>query len=257
MKKYLNQVIKYLKTNSGKLILLLVTGIAIRVVVSAIFFHGDLRSTYIRAYAYLWGDLNLFSTTLDFIPHLIEMLVLFVYRFFVPDSWLLSLNGVPISFSNSFEYLNLFVYKLPYILFDIANFFIIKKLFDKDSKRAFWANIFYFLNPILIFSVYAWGRYEVIPIFFILYGFLLYKRDKIFFANIIWGLSILSRASFLLFVPVISILTGKNIREKIKNLIVSTILPILILYAQMLDLDKYSSLILQSRLVISLKQLNF
>lgn len=226
MKDTIKKIKKYLKTPQGKIIVILVIGVLIRIIISVFLFHGDLKSTYKRAYAYLWNDVPIFTQTLDIIPHLIEMFVLILYRFFVPTEWLHGINGFPIVFTDKYEYLNLFVYKLPYLLFDIANFFIIKKLFEKDFKRGLWANILYFLNPILIFSVYAWGRYEVIPIFFILYGLLLYKKGKNILANILLGLAIISRAPFVFFIPVIALLIGKNIKQKIINIVFSTILPI-------------------------------
>lgn len=228
MKQQLERIIEYLKTEQGKFLLVLLVGITIRVVIAILFYHGDLKSTYKRAYGYLWEDYVLFEKTLDFIPHIVEMVNLVIYRMFIPNEWLHGIYGYPIVFTDTYEYLNLFVYKLPYLLFDVANFFLIKKLFEKNISRAFGANVLYFLNPILIFSVFAWGRYEVIPIFFILLGIYLYKKDKTLLANIIWGLSILSRVPFVFFTPIISILTGKTVRQKAINLFVSTIIPLAI-----------------------------
>lgn len=74
-------------------------------------------------------------------------------------------------------YRTLFLLKLPYLFFDFACLFLVYRLgSDRAESRRMAA--FWWLNPILIFAVYVFGRHEVIALFFILLSIYLAKGGR-------------------------------------------------------------------------------
>lgn len=96
-------------------------------------------------------------------------------------------------------YRTLFLLKLPYLIFDLGCAFLLLRLgSDRASSRRMF--IFWWFNPILIFSVYIFGRHEVIALFFIILSLYWVKQDKHGWGMFALGLSIATRyyAAFLL-----------------------------------------------------------
>jgi len=109
----------------------------------------------------------------------------------------------------------LFLLKFPFLLFDFGCLFFLNRLATDSRKRLFLFK-FWMINPVSIFVVYIYGRFEVIPIFFIL-GSLYYVKSKRFYlALLMLGISAALRLyPLILFIPAIIIL-GKNTRERLR-----------------------------------------
>ncbi|KUK77841.1 MAG: Uncharacterized protein XD93_0028 [candidate division WS6 bacterium 34_10] len=191
---------------------ILIIGIFIRLLLMPFFTHVDLLSTYNRAYSYAFEGESVLSTT-DPLSHFFEVITLRLYDIFLPREWIQTFLGGELSTSTS--RFVLFMLKIPYLLFDILSLYLLVKIFKLNRKKELELSIFYFLNPILIFGVYMFGRYETIPIAFILGALFFWKRDKQFWAALLFGLAPLTRMSFLLLIPVVTMLIGKNIKQKI------------------------------------------
>ena len=74
-------------------------------------------------------------------------------------------------------YRTLFLLKLPYLFFDLACVFLLCRLDSKDSKSRRMVK-FWWLNPILFFVTYVFGRHEVIALFFITLSIYLIERGR-------------------------------------------------------------------------------
>jgi hypothetical protein len=65
------------------------------------------------------------------------------------------------------RFLYIFLLKIHYLPFDIGCAFLLTRWGDDHQKRlrlfGFWM-----LNPILLYAVYAWGQFDIIPTFFVL-----------------------------------------------------------------------------------------
>jgi len=72
-------------------------------------------------------------------------------------------------------YRTLFLLKIPYLFFDLACAFLLCRLGSNTPKSRLMFR-FWWLNPILFFATYIFGRHEVIALFFILLSIYLVKR---------------------------------------------------------------------------------
>lgn len=103
-------------------------------------------------------------------------------------------------------YRALFVFKAPYLLFDLACALLVYQL-GEDKSQSAWMLTFWWLNPILLFAVYVFGRHETIALFFVLLSLYLIRRKKAAYGIVALGMAIAMRyyAIFLLPVYVISL----------------------------------------------------
>lgn len=94
----------------------------------------------------------------------------------------------------------LFLLKLPYLLFDLACLFLIYRLgsHPAESRRmaAFW-----WLNPILIFAVYIFGRHEAIALLFVILSLTAIRRGKLEAGMLALGVAIAVRYYAVLLLP--------------------------------------------------------
>lgn len=201
-------------------------GLLIRFVFMPFACHGDLLSTYHRSYLILEGStsLSLYSPS-----QLIQAFFLFIYQFFLPLEklllWPQITSSVPVSFwinefaKNYMAYRALFLFKIPYLIFDFASGFIFLHLLRED-KKGILAFKFWMLNPVCIFATYIFARYETIPIFFILLSLLFAKKNRSYLSLFSLGISICDRIYPLLFLPFYIFYLGKDVKEKVSLLLV-------------------------------------
>jgi hypothetical protein len=116
--------------------------------------------------------------------------------------------------------------KLPYLLFDLASVVVIINFF-KDSVRKNRMLLFWAFNPMLIFSVYIWGRYEVVGIFFVLMSLLLLKRRQNLLSVLFFSLAVIARTGYIVVLPLYIIYLSKDWRDYLKYSLVG-VLPLLI-----------------------------
>ena len=73
-------------------------------------------------------------------------------------------RNIVISFvSEPHIFRTLFLFKLPYLLFDFASAFLILRII-KDVKKGLFAFKFWMVNFVGLFITYVWGKYEIIPV---------------------------------------------------------------------------------------------
>jgi len=205
----------------------LLVGLLARVVFMPIAFHGDLLSTYHRSY------LLAFTGQLQYLnPHeIIQGAFLFIFSHITPLQEYLTWTGstsVPVSFwLGTLENINIFrtifLLKVPYLLFDLLICIVILHIFSEDTEGGFRAFMLWFLNPIVIFAVYIFGRFEVIPIFFILLCIYFLKENKIPFAALSLGIAIVDRYYALFILPLLLLLCCWTWIDKVKVAAISAI----------------------------------
>jgi hypothetical protein len=194
-------------------------------------FHGDLLSTYHRSYLLLFeGSLRYFNP-----QEVFQAIGLWFFSFLVPLEDFLVWSGST-TVTNSFWlcvldeskiFSIIFLLKSTYLIFDIAICILFLWIFKDDVKIGSRVFIFWILNPIIIFSVYIFGRFEVIPIFFILLSLYLLKKNNTIFGGLFLGIAIISRYYPLLLVPFILISFFNDLKERIIFLLFTSI-PILL-----------------------------
>ena len=157
--------------------------VAIRLVLMPIACHSDLISTYHRAYAVLKGFRPLY-----WLPHeLIEAFFLVLYSpILALDEMLVwdGAGGAVIDFwlgpfaSHPQILLSLFLFKLPYLLCDLAIALVLLRLFIDTPVKGLRAASMWLLNPITVFAFYLVGRPDPIGILLLSLALLSFRRSR-------------------------------------------------------------------------------
>lgn len=121
---------------------------------------------------------------------------------------------------------DLFLLKVPYLLFDLASLILIWKIL-KERAEKFRGIMFWALNPIALFAVFMWGRFETLPIFFTLLAFFYANKKNAWLSLLALSLAVSSRTGYILFLPFFLIYFGKNWKNTIMLLLIGIIPPLL------------------------------
>ena len=221
-------------------------GLLIRFVFMPFACHADLLSVYWR------GHMIVYHSFLSYIynfPDVLHAFFLFILKQFMPNNldlyfhpWgvspsLAAMDPVGHGFGTSTvsDWLKfvqqpaifkvLFLFKLPYLLFDIATALLFLHIID-DQKLGLTTFKLWMTNPILIFATYLFGRYEVIAIFFIVLSFYFIKSGKEVLSAVSFGVSILTRSYPFLFLPFFIFIKKGSIGKA--KLLLFTLVPIVI-----------------------------
>ncbi|MCG2790753.1 MAG: hypothetical protein L6305_03270, partial [Actinomycetia bacterium] len=184
-------------------------GLLIRFIFLPFFFQRDLLSTYQRAAETVFTG-NFGSNFEQMLTHVIHSIYLFIIKSIFPainqlssillekDTWIswISFN----SSYNVFTVLTLF--KILYLLFDIACMFIILRLsFDGEPENKLRVFKFWIFNPIVIFVLYIFARHDIIGVFATLVALLLAKKDRKYWAIIVLAFGIALRFFPIMILP--------------------------------------------------------
>jgi len=202
----------------------LLIGLLIRLTFMPFTLHSDIISVYWRAYLAISHKIPWLSGTEGFV-RLLHIFFLWVFRPLISYFSVISnIQTIPTSCSpamfyifvnNSMVFRTLFLFKLPYLFFDLSCAFLLLKIF-KDNKNKLYAFKFWMVNPIIIFAVYIFGRYESVAIFFILLS-LYYAKNNLSVRSVLClGVSIIIRFYPLILLPFFVIILGKRFREYLK-----------------------------------------
>jgi hypothetical protein len=130
---------------------------------------------------------------------------------------------------------NLFLCKIPYLVFDILSAFVLLNLFN-DGKKGYLAYRIWMLNPVILYVSYVIGQYDIIPVFFILASLYFLKRRKFSLAMLLLGISSVFKVFSLAFFPFYVLFYWKTKKEDRKTKIIDTLfvstvglLPVLVL----------------------------
>jgi hypothetical protein len=131
------------------------------------------------------------------------------------------------SMENYSVYQTLFLFKIPYLVFDFATAFLLLYYFRSRVSSGVSALKFWLFNPITIFTFYIFSRHDVIAIFFIVLCILLLKNNRLFYAALSLGIAIWSRNYALLIVPVLLLLVRDDLK-KISMVLIGALSPLFI-----------------------------
>ncbi len=204
-------------------------GIIIRLICMPFLAHPDLLLSYGRSWEIAFGGANAFQFGQP-IPHILQAIWLKFIGVFTGGDFFLPLQtqlGEGRNYDLMTEFvtenpaaqLNIFFFKLLYLGIDLLVVYVLVRLWkEQDQKRRKFLFTFYWLNPILIFAVYAFGRYEVLVALFMILILLFLKQlpgaKGVMWAGALFGLVIVARPSLLILFPIFLILAGRTWVEK-------------------------------------------
>lgn len=116
---------------------------------------------------------------------------------------------------------DLFLAKTPFLIFDIASLLIIFKFTNEKILRRNSMHL-WILNPVIIYTTYIFGQFDIIVLFFILWGFyLIRKHSKLGMLSL--GIAgALKSYPFIIVLPLV-LIYGKDLKERLKLIIVALI----------------------------------
>lgn len=249
--------LRIFKTPVGQIF---ISGLILHLLLSPFFYHPDLKNTFYHASFLSRGVVNIYEYinknpdkailgTFNYPP-----LAYFVFGVLEPPvaslagggfaSWLSGGND-NVAVFHIFRYL--FLMKLPLILTSIATGMLLIKLFNDERKQKM-VLLFWFFNPISIYTITLMGQYDIFPVFFIVLSLVLstkYKKPEL--AAIALGVGSGFKPFPLLLLPLLAILLGKNWHNSLKLFILG-LLPYLLLIFPFLNSQAFLDTVLFSGL---------
>lgn len=212
----------------------IVVGLIVRVVVSGLVIHPDIRGHNLASYyvsqknewltfydhlsklprsdalVQLYGDGLFIYPPLAYYSHAVFMK--FTYPLISDKTfWQLIYDMGGLTKDNNLFVL-LITLKLPYIVADLVGLYVLNKILD--SKHRFWGSILWLVNPITIYSAYMLGQFDVYISLFIMLAILATQKKKTLWAGVFIGLAALYKPFPLFMLPML----GETFKDKVKSI---------------------------------------
>lgn len=148
-----------------------------------------------------------------------------LYNFAINDLFLLRMESV---YQNSLLFFNLFLLKIPYLVFDLLLGYLLFKLFNGEKGRT--AFKLWMLNPVTLYATFAMGQADIFPTFFIVLALYFALKSKNILAVAMLGLGGAFKLTPLLLLPIFVLLLENDTRNRLK-LAVLGMIPYLVVVA--------------------------
>lgn len=214
---------------------IVIWALIVRLLIAPFLFHPDIKDINLRVsflhtkrifniYDYLQRNPITKVNAPDFVyPPLTYFLLGSYQKIISPilgsdfQKWLFDFSGR--SFENSKLYYYLLLLKLPYFFFDLLVVFILLKVVPPEQKKK--AVFFWLFNPINLYAIYGIGQFDIIPSALVFSSWYLWKKHRISYASILFGLACALKTYPLLFLPFI-LFTEEKFLSRIKFLVISS-----------------------------------
>ena len=117
---------------------------------------------------------------------------------------------------------HLFLTKLPYLFFDFGILFLLNDYFQEEKKKKL-AVMLWIFNPVVLYTSYMIGQFDIIPVFFTVLSLYLAKRKKIYWSVFYLGIGGAFKMYPLFFLPFLAFSEGKKIKDIFKILLVGAL----------------------------------
>lgn len=184
--------------------------VILRLFLMPFFGHVDVLSEARRIY--FWDQSGIYFDDISRNATFVFQLLFYkVFSIFVSQEAMLFVHeNISNSTANPVEYFEfvsnteifraLFVIKMPFFVADLVTAWCVFKLCG-ENHAARRATVLWLFNPLMLFAVYIFGRFESIPVMYCALGLLAMSRGRILLAAIAVGLSINARELFIFLGP--------------------------------------------------------
>ncbi len=218
---------------------IILVGILIRFIFMPFTAHNDFLSEHVRVFQIAEG-INFYPSFFQFVAHYIDAIFMKIFLPFIPNAAEvfvpLESGSTTIEIANYMNFVGtdyifrtLFMLKIPYLIVELITLFLLIHLL-KNRQNILQVTKFLMINPVTIYAVYIFGRYEIYV--FLLLMLSLYfavKRNNYYLCGIFLGLSIVGRAYTIFLLPIFLMLLPRKIKNRIILLVFSAI-PIAAVY---------------------------
>ncbi len=213
---------------------LIVLAVLLRLLVSGLLFHPDIKTIAFQTSFLSKGVINIYPYLIQNKANLPlkEEFVYFPLTYFTIgsyqtilsnflgdsfDKWLIDADANSVvNNPNIFKFLILL--KLPLLMMDMAIAYLLLNFF-KDlnlGKRAFELWLF---NPFTIILIYAFSNIDIYAVLLTVIAFLYIKQEKLIKASVILGIAVAFKLYPLLFVPFLFV-KAKDTKEKLLTILI-------------------------------------
>jgi len=114
-------------------------------------------------------------------------------------------------------FLHLFLFKVPYLFFDIGAAFLLAGLFDDPKKKKLAFSLWMF-NPVTIYATFMIGQLDLLPSFFTLLAAYFFKKERFSWAAFSVGVAASYKMYPLFLLFPLAFLSSEKFWERAKNL---------------------------------------
>lgn len=138
----------------------------------------------------------------------------------------------------------LFLFKFPYLFFDLGLTFLLVSLFQKEREKRLVLGL-WLLNPLALYTTFMIGQFDIIPVFLIVLALWLASKRRDGLAAIALGFGGAFKMFPLLLVLPLALVLGENLKKRAR-LVFLGILPYLIAIAPFLSSVAFRQVVLFS-----------
>lgn len=221
-----------------KIIVFLILGLAIRLILMPITLHSDAWAISFSEYLFAYkGIFNIYdylaslssssAIVQNYGPNFFTYPPLSFFTFGIFGLVLKPLlnkdflenlaKNLPFILSDNRLYWHLFLTKLPYLFFDFGILALLINFFD-DEKEKKLAAILWVFNPLVFYTSYMIGQFDIIPVFFTILSLYLIKKNRWEWAVFSLGVGGSYKMFPLFFIPFVAIVGGKTLFTRVKLL---------------------------------------
>ncbi len=183
-------------------------GLVIKIIIAAATLHDDLIFAWERPFN---NSLNLYQTNTFYPP-----LTYFFFKILQPVYFLIQYVSVlPIK---------LLLLKTPYLLVDVFILWILLKTVDQKLKKN--TLILWWFNPVVIYSAYAMGTFDILSASMVVLA-ILYSKKNTWLSPVYLSAGAAFKTIPLFLVPASILYLTKNLTSRIKFASISLLIPLL------------------------------
>ena len=248
-----------------RLTILLLVGLAIRLILMPISLHPDIWAVIFSGKLFAYnGIINIYDylssisftnnpLTVNYGPNFFYPplafftfgLFSFLLKPFTNIDFISNLTvNLPYILSDNRLYWHLFIAKLPYLIYDFGSLYFLRKLFVDNGEKIIATTLWLF-NPVVLYSTYLIGQFDIIPVFFSIISLYFAKKDRAYLSVLMMGIGGAYKMYPLFFIPLIAILLGTNTRQKLQLGVVG-LLPYLLTILPFMGSSAFRSVVLLS-----------
>lgn len=210
----------------NKIKILFIFAIIIRLILTPLFYHPDIKSQNFHFQFLSQGKINVYQfidenkqnlpyrDTFNYLPltylgfGLGQILLrpLFPLDFF---KWINDWGPFQNNYPNLYYFM--LVLKIPYIFFDLGIGYLLYKIYNKKIL-SIWL-----FNPLSLYLIYVLANFDIVPVFFSVLSFYFLKKSKDSLAFVFLGIATALKLYPLLFFPFFIFYHSTDIQKIIKN----------------------------------------
>ncbi len=146
------------------------------------------------------------------IPALFMSILKPFYNFSVNNVFILGMDKI---FQTFDLFRNIFLLKLPYLIFDFSLAALLLKIFKEKGPRAFKI---WMLNPLTLYATFAMGQFDIMPTLLVVAALFLAMKDKKWLSVMMLGLGGAFKMFPLIFLPIFALVLEKGFWRRVRLL---------------------------------------